>query len=66
VCIPKPRRSDCSELSSIVLNPGETSSGNVGSGPKVFHFEDLLAPLARSYSGTLQVESKEEERDLVD
>jgi hypothetical protein len=57
---------DCSELSSIVLNPGDTSSGTVGTGPKVCHFEDLLAPLAGSYSGTLQVESKEEERDLVD
>ncbi len=47
---------DCSELSSIVLNPGDTSSAHLGTGPKVCHFEDLLAPLAASYSGTLQVQ----------
>ena len=57
---------DCVELSSTVLNPGDTYGTTLGAGPKVCHFEDLLAPLARSYSGTLQVESKEEERDLVD
>ena len=57
---------DCSELSSIVLNPGDASVMHLGTGPKVCHFEDLLAPLAASYSGVLQVQSVENERGLAE
>src|SRR5437016_10898048 len=37
---------DCSELSSAVLHPGETYAVAVGLGPKLCHFQDLLAPLS--------------------
>jgi len=57
---------DCSELSSIVLNPGDSSSTRLGTGPKVCHFEDLLAPQATSYSGTLQVQGAEQEWNMGD
>jgi hypothetical protein len=53
---------DCGELSSTLLNPGETYAVGVGSGPKVCHFQDLLAPLSTSYSGTIQVHDGDEER----
>ncbi len=55
---------DCTELSSTVLNPGDTYSTPLGAGPKVCHFEDLLAPLAAGYSGTLQVQGVDEDRNL--
>jgi len=53
---------DCAELSSIVLNPGDTYSVAVGTGPKVCHFQDLLAPLSTGYSGILQVHDEQEVR----
>jgi hypothetical protein len=53
---------DCTELSSTVLSPGDTYDTTLGAGPKVCHFEDLLAPLAAGYSGTLQIQSAEEDR----
>lgn len=56
--------SDCAELSSTVLSPGETFAAAIGSGAKVCHFQDLLAPLAAGYSGTVQVHDAEAERRL--
>ena len=53
---------DCAELSSTVLNPGDIYAVAIGIGPKVCHFEDLLAPLSAGYHGTLQVRDEEEER----
>jgi hypothetical protein len=47
------------------LNPGDASSAHLGTGPKVCHFEDLLAPTASSYSGTLQVQGTDDERSLL-
>ena len=47
---------DCAELSSALLGPGETHAVAIGSGPKVCHFQDLLAPLSPAYAGTLQVQ----------
>ncbi len=46
---------DCGEVSSTLLNPGDIYSAQLGAGPKVCHFQDLLAPLDAGYSGTLQV-----------
>ncbi len=57
---------DCGELSSTVLEPGRTYSAQLGRGPKLCHFQDLLAPLAPSYSGTLQIEIAESERYVAD
>jgi|SRR5882762_9657104 len=53
---------DCGELSSRLLVPGEIYSAQIGTGPKVCHFQDLLTPLETGYSGTLQVHDAEEER----
>jgi hypothetical protein len=50
---------DCGEVSSTLLNPGDVYSARIGAGPKVCHFEDLLAPLDAGYSGTLQVHAQE-------
>lgn len=50
---------DCSELSSSILNPGDFFNAQIGRGPKACHFQDLLAPLATGYSGTLQVTDAE-------
>ena len=47
---------DCAELSSTVLNPGDTYAVAIGIGPKECHFQDLLAPLAPAYSGTVEVQ----------
>ncbi len=46
---------DCGEVSSTLLNPGDIYSAQIGAGPKVCHFQDLLSPLDAGYSGTLQV-----------
>ena len=51
---------DCGELSSTILNPGDFFSAQIGKGPKACHFQDLLAPLAAGFSGTLQVNDQEE------
>jgi hypothetical protein len=57
--------SDCSELSSPLLRPTETFSAVLlGSGPKLCHFQDLLAPSSASYSGTIHVHDTAEERRL--
>lgn len=56
---------DCAELSSTVLNPGDTYATGIGLGPKVCHFQDLLAPLSVGYYGTLQVHDEQEERRLA-
>ena len=56
---------DCAELSSTVLNPGETYAVAIGVGPKVCHFQDLLAPLSTGYFGTLRVRDEQEERRLA-
>ena len=53
---------DCTELSSTVLQPGETYSAQLGPGDKVCHFQDLLAPQSSQYSGTLKVHDADEER----
>lgn len=52
---------DCRELSSPLLNPGETYTARLGTAPKLCHFQDLLAPLSSSYSGTVQVHDGREE-----
>jgi hypothetical protein len=46
---------DCGELSSAILTPGATHAARIGTGPKLCHFQDLLAPLASGYAGTVQV-----------
>lgn len=56
---------DCGELSSTLLNPGDTYSAQLGTGPKLCHFQDLLAPLAAGYSGTLQVHDAPEDPSLA-
>jgi hypothetical protein len=56
---------DCAELSSTLLNPGDTYSVAIGLGPKVCHFQDLLAPLSTGYFGTLHVHDAQEERRLA-
>ena len=56
---------DCAELSSTVLNPGDAYVVAIGLGPKVCHFQDLLAPISAAYSGTLQVHDEQEERRLA-
>jgi hypothetical protein len=50
---------DCGEVSSTLLNPGDIYSTQIGVGPKVCHFQDLLSPLDAGYSGTLQVHAQE-------
>jgi len=52
---------DCAELSSTLLNPGDSYSVAIGVGPKVCHFQDLLAPLVSGYHGTLHVNDEQEE-----
>jgi len=49
---------DCGEVSSTLLNPGDTYSTQVGAGPKVCHLQDLLAPLDLRYSALLQVHAQ--------
>lgn len=53
---------DCGELSSAVLRPGDTYAVSIGTGPKVCHFQDLLAPLSARYSGTVEVRDQQEQR----
>jgi hypothetical protein len=54
---------ECPELDSTFLRPGEWYRTTLGTGPKVCHFQDLLAPSARSYSGTVEV--RQAPRDVV-
>jgi hypothetical protein len=53
---------DCPELSSPLLGPGDSFTATVGAGAKVCHFEDLLAPSASAYAGTVGVKR---EADLI-
>jgi hypothetical protein len=53
---------DCGELSSTLLNPGDTYAVGIGMGARLCHFQDLLAPASAGYSGTVQVHDGEEER----
>jgi hypothetical protein len=46
---------ECPELDSILLQPGESHRASVGTGPKVCHFQDLLAPSVAAYAGTVEV-----------
>jgi len=47
---------DCLELSSWLLQPGHAHNVRVGWGPKLCHFQDLLAPPASEYWGTVDVQ----------
>lgn len=47
--------SDCGEVSSTVIRPGEQYRATVGLGPKVCHFQDLFEPGASKYRGTIAV-----------
>jgi len=46
---------ECPELDSTLLRPGESHRTALGAGPKICHFQDLLAPSAGAYSGTVEV-----------
>jgi hypothetical protein len=46
---------ECPELDSTLLRPGESYRASVGTGPKMCHFQDLLAPSAAAYAGTVEV-----------
>jgi hypothetical protein len=46
---------DCAELASTPLQPGQGYTAVLGPGPKLCHFQDLLAPLSASYTGTVEV-----------
>jgi hypothetical protein len=47
---------DCPEVESIPLQPGEAYDVVLGRGPKLCHFEDLLAPRASAYWGIIDVQ----------
>src|SRR6266849_3081921 len=47
---------DCPELASPALRPGQVYTVTLSPGAKVCHFQDLLAPLAPAYSGTVEVQ----------
>ena len=46
---------DCRELGSTLLAPGQAFVAQLDLGPKVCHFQDLLAPTASEYWGTVRV-----------
>jgi plastocyanin len=46
---------ECPELDSTLLRPGESYRSALLTGPKVCHFQDLLAPTAGAYAGTVEV-----------
>jgi hypothetical protein len=46
---------ECPELDSTLLQPGESFRAALGAGPKVCHFQDLLAPSVAAYAGTVEV-----------
>jgi len=46
---------DCRELASAPLAPGQAFVAQLAPGPKVCHFQDLLAPSASEYWGTVHV-----------
>jgi hypothetical protein len=47
---------DCPELASTALRPGQVYTVTLSAGPKVCHFQDLLAPLASTHAGTVDVQ----------
>ena len=47
---------DCPELASTALRTGQLYTVNLSMGPKVCHFQDLLAPGASAWSGTVEVQ----------
>ena len=46
---------DCLELGSTALAPGQSFVALVDAGPKLCHFQDLLAPTASEFWGTVKV-----------
>jgi len=46
---------DCRELASVPLDPGQAFVAQLEAGPKLCHFQDLLAPSSPQYWGTVQV-----------
>jgi hypothetical protein len=50
---------DCPELASQLLHPGESHRAVLGEGPKLCHFEDLVAPSDEAYAGTVQVQKSQ-------
>src|SRR5215468_6585319 len=46
---------DCPELSSTIIEPGQSYQARLGQGPKTCHFEDLLDPLTPGFWGTVDV-----------
>src|SRR5262249_42082433 len=46
---------DCLELGSTALAPGQSFVAAVDVGPKLCHFQDLLAPSASEFWGTVKV-----------
>jgi hypothetical protein len=48
--------SDCRELASVLLAPGQAFVAQLDLGPKECHFQDLLAPTAPEFWGTVEVE----------
>jgi hypothetical protein len=46
---------ECPELDSTLLQPGESFRAALGAGPKLCHFQDLLAPSVAAYAGTVEV-----------
>jgi hypothetical protein len=46
---------DCLELGTTALAPGQSFVTLIAPGPKLCHFQDLLAPTASEYWGTVKV-----------
>ena len=51
--------SDCRELASTPLAAGQAVYVRLAPGPKLCHFQDLLAPMASEYWGTVSVSEPE-------
>src|SRR5215471_17830997 len=47
--------SDCRELATTLLRPGQMYLAQLDAGPKICHFQDLLSPTAEEYWGTVSV-----------
>lgn len=48
---------DCLELGSTALAPGQSFVASVDAGPKLCHFQDLLAPTESQFWGTVKVDA---------
>jgi hypothetical protein len=55
---------DCFELGSTALAPGQSFVVPVDVGPKLCHFQDLLAPTASEYWGTVKVAAPVDTNDF--